>query len=191
MATRNNGAKQKMLQTSLRGLCVTVIEQLKKVDFENDTHKVTALYSKLSEYRSRLREVDQEVLQQATDFPKEYPETESFDRKHLEFLQLEMLFLYIPDDPPLRTSRQPLHLRHLGCGDQGNGPASVSKGKGGLAKLKLEVFDGRSQSWPLWKMIFENEVHENAELSSEHKFSYLMSGLKKGSFAFKLSNKCD
>ena len=36
-------------------------------------------------------------------------------------------------------------------------------------------------------MIFENEVHEDAELSSEHKFSYLMSGLKKGSFAFKLA----
>ena len=97
-------------------------EQLKKVDFEKDTHKVTALYSKLSEYRFRLRKVDQEVLQQTTDFVKEYPETESFDRKHLELL--EMLFQYIPDDHPLRTSRQPLHLRHLGGGDQENGPTS-------------------------------------------------------------------
>jgi hypothetical protein len=188
MSTRSSVIKLKQMQTSLRDLCTGLIGRSETIDPTKDVDQAAAVYVKLNEYRCKLRGMDKELFELSSSSPKDFTESEEFDFECLK--TSEKLYLMLSSDHPLRTKSQiPVHLSQAavtGGGDHSERPASTGN-KSAFEKLKLETFDGKSQTWLLWKSVFESEVHMNEKLSSNHKFLLLVSNLKKGSFAHKLA----
>lgn len=192
MTTRAVTAKRKAVQSALRELCTTLIgeAEVEAVEANQPTAPSSAIaaYIKLNNYREKLLTTNKELLDGSSDFAKDFIECEEFDTQCLE--TSEKLFQRIPADHPLRTASHPSHLRQM-VALEGGGDQSVSTGGSknitAFEKLKLEIFDGRGQTWVLWKTVFQNEVHLNEKMSKDHKFLLLVSNIKKSTFAHKIA----
>ena len=190
--TRSTTTKQKALQSALRTLCRTLIQDFANPASRWPQEKCVTSYFKLVEYLNRVREVTEQLLGSATDYAAELIEAEGFEQQCIE--TCEKLYVLIPADHALRSSNPP-HLKipsqRSGYGDPAGGGDGAKKADQdsltkALQKPKLEEFDGKKSLWPLWKATFEKGIHENKSLELEQKFFYLVSNLKKGSFAHRI-----
>ena len=101
-------------------------------------------------------------------------------------MTLEQLYTAIPADHSIKKSDTALHLKTARNEDRGAGDADRPPQGSNHKKPKLPEFDGKTSSWLWWKTIFEREVKLSANIPDEHKFSYLLSSLKRNTFASKI-----
>lgn len=130
--TRDAVSKQKSLQSALMTLCTTLFEGAKTLNPETDSDRATASYTKLTEYRTKLKEIGENILEAATsDSSKDFIEIETIDTQCLGWI--EKLFHMIPSDHPLRKVTTPIHMREMrdagargGQAEQGSDPKKSS-----------------------------------------------------------------
>ena len=186
MNTRSSNAKLKSLKNAIQGLCTCMFQEIETQELGDE--QIVAIYMKMVTYKKQLREINDELLESSSDFATDFVQAEAFDRKCLE--ACEKLHAKIPETHPLKLGTQVNHLQQSppagGGGDADKTTNQASSDKNFLKKPKLEEFDGKNATWPLWKSVFEKSVHENGQWSSDAKFFYLVSSLRKGSFAHKL-----
>lgn len=170
-------AQIKAQRESLWSLCSTIVGESRQDGFYADTTRCVSAYIKLSEYRAKLAKLrDNDAL---TDSPADFVKAEELDRQCLTIS--ERLYDVIPSSHALKKRSEPLHLglSEVGAGD-GNRASSRSK------KPKVPEFDGKNSAWVWWKIVFENEVNQNSELSSDQKFCHLLKSIKSSTFAHKI-----
>lgn len=76
-------------------------------------------------------------------------------------------------------------ITQIGAGDATRSP-SPEKAK----KPNIHEFDGKNSSWIWWKTRLETEMQVDASFSTDQKFVYLLTAMKKKSFAHKIILNC-
>lgn len=192
VVTRSSTSRYKARQDALKHLCAVIIKESDEVSTQTTVERSVTSSLKLVDYRRQLNEVNTVLLESSTNYSKDLIETEAFDQICLE--ASEKLYRSLPTDHELKGSMRPSHLRsfsHVPAGGDGLPNSNQPTGEDFLKVLqkpKLEEFDGKNVSWPLWKATFEKAINENDKLDVDQKFFYLMANLKKGCSAHKLAS---
>lgn len=122
------------------------------------------------ELRKRLRKINDEVLESAADPHTEFIRAEAFDQRCLEIC--ERLHLDFPDvhhltiKPPLAT----VVSKASGDKNISKKDKTTASPENFFEKPKLAAFDGRSDSWPLWKSVFEKNLESSRTASRNENF---------------------
>ena len=158
-------------------MCKGLIDGTKTDGFFENSAACAASYVKLEQARKRLLLVRGHELPGTNEDSGEFLRWEELDRECLT--TLEELQQGLPADHSLR--RTTIHLQDPASGD------SLPERSGQRPKKpSLPEFDGKNASWLWWKLIFEREVISNADLSPEHRYSYLISSIKKKTIASRM-----
>lgn len=175
--TRHSASLKKNQIKTLVTLCKSLIDGTKAVGFFENPATCAASYVKLEQARKKLLLIRGDELPETDEGLQEFLRLEEMDRECLAVL--EELQRSLPADHALRKTTT--HLRDLGSGD------GIPERSGNrLKKPSLPEFDGKNASWLWWKIIFEREVISNAELSPEHRYSHLISSIKKKTVASRI-----
>ena len=175
--TRSSTSLRKSQIKLLSTMCKGLIDGTNEEGFFGDPAACAAAFVKLDQARKRLLLTRGDELPTTNEDTEEFLKVEELDQHCLT--TLEELLQSLPPDHTLRKTSS--HLRDAGAGD-----ATSAQSGNRSKKPLLPDFDGKNSSWIWWKIIFEREVLFNTDLSSEHKYSYLISSIKRKTVASKI-----
>jgi hypothetical protein len=179
--TRNSANQNKARQDILSELCLKIIERTREEGFFNKAAECVASYVKLVQHRNELCKLRENDVEDSTT---DSSTLEELDRHCI--VACEKLYQAIPADHTLKKRPEPLHLESLKVTEIGAGDTKRFSATEKAKKPKLHEFDGRNSSWIWWKTMFDSEMQLNPNLTPNQKFVYLLTAMKKNSFAHRI-----